>query len=140
MCPLRGNMTLICIFSWTQAAIMFWRFSNFLTNQIWGVTAIRRAGCNILPFGLTALKPCWRQRNTLKATASTWLGPTHHGIFKSIYFFDPNGHRLELCADIGTPTQLAELKDVAPDMLDEWAKTKKAPRHAAWLHEIKDKE
>ena len=21
------------------------------------------------------------------------LGPTHHGIFKSIYFFDPNGHR-----------------------------------------------
>ncbi len=68
------------------------------------------------------------------------LGPTHHGIFKSIYFFDPNGHRLELCADIGTPAQLAELKDVAPEMLDEWAKTKKAPRHAAWLHEIKDKE
>ena len=24
------------------------------------------------------------------------LGPTHHGIFKSIYFFDPNGHRVEL--------------------------------------------
>ena len=28
------------------------------------------------------------------------LGPTHHGIFKSIYFFDPNGHRVELAADI----------------------------------------
>jgi len=27
------------------------------------------------------------------------LGPTHHGIFKSIYFFDPNGHRVELAAD-----------------------------------------
>ena len=26
------------------------------------------------------------------------LGPTHHGIFKSIYFFDPNGHRVELAA------------------------------------------
>lgn len=66
------------------------------------------------------------------------LGPIHHGIFKSIYFFDPNGHRLELCADIGTPAQLAELKDVAPDMLDEWSRTKKAPKHAAWLHDSPD--
>ena len=63
------------------------------------------------------------------------LGPTHHGIFKSIYFFDPSGHRLELACDIGTPDQYAELKRVAPDMLEEWAQTKKAPRHAAWLHE-----
>ena len=63
------------------------------------------------------------------------LGPTHHGIFKSIYFFDPNGHRLELACNIGTPEQMAELKRVAPEMLEEWSKTKKAPRHAAWLHE-----
>ncbi|PHR94292.1 MAG: glyoxalase [Robiginitomaculum sp.] len=63
------------------------------------------------------------------------LGPTHHGIFQSIYFFDPNGHRLELAADIGTPEQMAQLKSVAPDMLEEWSRTKKAPRHAAWLHE-----
>ena len=64
------------------------------------------------------------------------LGPTHHGIFKSIYFFDPNGHRVELAADIGTDEQYAELKRVAPMMLDEWSETKKAPQHAAWLHEI----
>jgi catechol 2,3-dioxygenase-like lactoylglutathione lyase family enzyme len=63
------------------------------------------------------------------------LGPTHHGIFKSIYFFDPNGHRLELTADIGTPDQMAQLKSVAQPMIDQWAATKKAPRHAAWLHE-----
>jgi len=63
------------------------------------------------------------------------LGPTNHGIFKSIYFFDPNGHRLELACDTGTDDQLAELKRVAPDMLEEWSRTKKAPRHAAWLHE-----
>jgi len=62
------------------------------------------------------------------------LGPTHHGIFKSIYFFDPNGHRLELTADIATPEQLAQLKSVAQPMIEEWAATKKAPRHAAWLH------
>jgi catechol 2,3-dioxygenase-like lactoylglutathione lyase family enzyme len=64
------------------------------------------------------------------------VGPTHHGIFKSIYFFDPNGHRLELVCDINTEEQLEELHRVAPDMLDEWSRTKKAPRHAAWLHEL----
>ena len=64
------------------------------------------------------------------------IGPTHHGVFKSIYFFDPNGHRLELAADIGTPDQYAELKRVAQPMLDEWAATKTAPRHAAWLHDL----
>lgn len=64
------------------------------------------------------------------------IGPTNHGIFKSIYFFDPNGHRLELACDIGTPDQMAELQRVAPDMLAEWSQTKKAPRHAAWLHEL----
>src|SRR5262249_25378736 len=60
---------------------------------------------------------------------------TDHGIFKSIYFFDPNGHRLELATDTGTAEELAELKRVAPAMLEEWSHTKKAPQHAAWLHE-----
>ncbi len=64
------------------------------------------------------------------------LGPTNHGIFQSIYFFDPNGHRLELATNTQTEQQLAELKRVAPDMLEEWSRTKKAPRHAAWLHEL----
>jgi catechol 2,3-dioxygenase-like lactoylglutathione lyase family enzyme len=63
------------------------------------------------------------------------VGPTHHGIFKSVYFFDPDGHRLELACDIGTPEQMRMLHEVADDMLDEWARTRKAPRHAAWLHE-----
>jgi catechol-2,3-dioxygenase len=63
------------------------------------------------------------------------IGPTDHGIFQSIYFFDPNGHRLELAADTGTAQEYAELRRIAPEMLEEWNRTKKAPRHAAWLHE-----
>jgi fumarylacetoacetase len=43
------------------------------------------------------------------------LGPTYHGIFRSIYFFDPNGHRLELPCNIGTPEQYAELARRAAD-------------------------
>ncbi len=64
------------------------------------------------------------------------IGPINHGIFQSIYFFDPNGHRLELVANTQTQEQIEELKRVAPAMLEEWSETKKAPRHAAWLHEL----
>ena len=62
------------------------------------------------------------------------IGPTCHGIFRSIYFFDPNGHRLELACNIGTADQYAEMKRTAPVMLREWNETKKTPRHADWLH------
>ena len=65
------------------------------------------------------------------------LGPTFHGVFRSIYFFDPNGHRLELACNIGTAEQYAELERVAPLMLAECRQTRRAPRHAAWLHEDK---
>lgn len=63
------------------------------------------------------------------------LGPVDHGIFKSLYFFDPNGHRIELAANTGTPAMMTELKRVAPEMLEEWSITKKAPKHAQWLHD-----
>jgi catechol 2,3-dioxygenase-like lactoylglutathione lyase family enzyme len=62
------------------------------------------------------------------------LGPTWHGIFQSIYFFDPNGHRVELACNLGTDEQYAELRRVAPLMLEEWNRTRRAPRHTAWLH------
>jgi len=62
------------------------------------------------------------------------IGPTNHAIFQSIYFFDPNGHRLELAYNTSTEAQLAELKELAPVMLEEWSKTKKVVTHASWLH------
>jgi len=62
------------------------------------------------------------------------IGPTEHTIFRSIYFFDPNGHRLELAADTGTPEMMVKLDAVKRDMLDEWDRTRRAPRHAAWMH------
>ena len=73
-------------------------------------------------------------KDRLEASGIEVLGPTDHTIFKSIYFFDPNGHRLELAANTAKPGMLEELKRVAPEMLDEWSRTKKAPNHAAWVH------
>lgn len=63
------------------------------------------------------------------------LGVTDHGIIKSIYFFDPNGHRLELTCITASQEELKELKRIAPEMLEEWSQTKMPPRQAAWLHE-----
>ena len=71
----------------------------------------------------------------LQAAGIEVVGPTDHTIFKSIYFFDPNGHRLELAADTSTPQMAQQLDDVKWAMLDEWAQTKRAPKHAAWMHE-----
>ncbi|MCT4656539.1 MAG: VOC family protein [Cohaesibacter sp.] len=63
------------------------------------------------------------------------LGVTDHSIFHSIYFFDPNGHRIELaCPDSAEEAKLAKLDAVKWEMLEEWSKTKKAPKHAEWLH------
>jgi hypothetical protein len=61
---------------------------------------------------------------------------TDHGIFRSIYFFDPNGHRLELaCPDPDAAAQRQQLDAVKWAMLEEWSQTKRAPRHAAFLHD-----
>ncbi len=71
----------------------------------------------------------------LQAAGIDVVGPTEHTIFKSIYFFDPNGHRLELAADTATAEMSAKLDAVKWDMLNEWAQTKRAPKHAAWMHQ-----
>jgi glyoxylase I family protein len=71
----------------------------------------------------------------LEAAGIDVLGPIDHGIFDSIYFFDPNGHRLELACNKGTAEDLERLRSVADEMLAEWSETRRAPRHAAWLHE-----
>jgi len=63
------------------------------------------------------------------------VGPTDHEIIKSIYFFDPNGHRLELTARTDKPGQIEELHRIAPEMLEEWSRSKKTVKQAAWLHE-----
>ncbi|TVS16769.1 MAG: VOC family protein [Gammaproteobacteria bacterium] len=74
-------------------------------------------------------------RARLEAAGVEVLGPVDHGIFDSIYFFDPNGHRLELAVNKGSAADLERLHEVAPAMLEEWSRTKRAPKHAAWLHE-----
>lgn len=76
----------------------------------------------------------------LQAAGIDVIGPTDHTIFQSIYFFDPNGHRLELACNTASPKMMQMLDDVKWDMLNEWAVTKKAPQHARWMHDGSYKE
>ena len=66
-----------------------------------------------------------KAKNEIEAYGIDVVGPTNHEIIKSIYFFDPNGHRLELTTVTGTPEMMRELRELAPIMIDEWSKTKK---------------
>ncbi|MCC4117664.1 VOC family protein [Aromatoleum toluclasticum] len=107
------------------------------------------------PMGRDPNTPAWTQHLAMKVESMDVLmatkarleaeglevvGPTDHALFQSIYFFDPNGHRLELAADTSTDKMLEALDKVKWEMLEEWAKTKKAPKHAAWMHDGSYKE
>jgi glyoxylase I family protein len=74
-------------------------------------------------------------KSRAEAEGLTVVGPTDHSIFQSIYFRDPSGHRLEVATWSTTPEEMGRLKAVAPVMIEEWSRTRKPPRHAAWLHE-----
>ena len=61
------------------------------------------------------------------------LGVTDHHVFKSIYFFDPNGIRLELTVQTGTPAQMAKESKNVHERLNAWS-----ARKAAWRLENTD--
>ena len=75
-----------------------------------------------------------RNKKRIESHGVEVLGPVDHGICKSIYFFDPNGHRLELTVDCMSADMKERLSSVSEAMMEEWSKTKRAPRHADWVH------
>ena len=56
----------------------------------------------------------------LEAHGIEVLGVTDHHIFKSIYFFDPNGIRLELTAQLADEFQMLQESKTAHARLGEW--------------------
>lgn len=89
-----------------------------------------------IAFKVKDMETLLQYREHLERNGVEVLGVTDHSLFHSIYFFDPNGHRLELAApDPAEEAKLAKMDAVKWEMLEEWSKTKRAPKHAAWLHE-----
>ena len=88
-----------------------------------------------IAFKVSSMDELLAAKDRLQSAGIEVVGPTNHTLFKSIYFFDPNGHRLELACDIGTPEMHAKLDAVKWAMLEEWRDTRCAPKHAAWMHD-----
>ncbi len=88
-----------------------------------------------IAFEVATMDDLMAAKKKAEAAGLDVVGPTDHGIFQSIYFFDPNGHRLEITTNTRTDEMMKRLHAVAPEMLEEWSRTKRAPKHAAWLHE-----
>lgn len=62
----------------------------------------------------------------LEAHGIEVLGVTDHEVIESIYFFDPNGIRLELTVRTATEEQLRPYRRDARTLLDSWEVEKKA--------------
>ena len=52
------------------------------------------------------------------------LGPVDHGFIRSIYFYDPSGHRLELTARTLDPGDLDRFAAEAPELIEGWTNRK----------------
>src|SRR4029078_2220411 len=65
-----------------------------------------------------------RRKKHLESMGIEVLGPVDHTICKSIYFFDPNGHRLELAVDTTTPEAAQHVFNVSEHMPQEWPTNK----------------
>lgn len=87
-----------------------------------------------IAFELETVEEMMTAKDQLEAKGIDVVGPTNHEIIQSIYFFDPNGHRLELTVRTDKPGQLEELNRISLEMLEDWSKTKSTVKQAAWLH------
>jgi catechol 2,3-dioxygenase-like lactoylglutathione lyase family enzyme len=63
-------------------------------------------------------------KRRLEAAGVEVVGPTDHGFLHSIYFFDPNGLRLELTTRTVDASVMKQKRDEARQLLDRWTRDK----------------
>ncbi len=79
---------------------------------------------NHISFRVDTVEELQNTKQRLEAFGIEVLGVTDHHIFKSIYFFDPNGIRLELTAQLADANAMAKDSTVAHARLKEWTARK----------------
>ncbi len=82
---------------------------------------------NHISFRVNTVADLEAMKARLAAAGVDVLGVTDHHIFKSIYFFDPNGIRLEFTAQLADEFQMLQESKTAHARLAEWS-----ARKAAW--------
>ena len=89
------------------------------------------AWVNHIAFEVDSMQELHDARARLIAAGVEVLGPTDHHFVHSIYFFDPNGIRLELTARLDPPGYLADKKASAHAEIAAWSAEKQARRVGA---------
>ena len=79
---------------------------------------------NHIAFRVNTVAELEATKTRLQAHGVEVLGVTDHHIFKSIYFFDPNGIRLELSAQLAGDALMARESQSAHARLAEWTERK----------------
>ncbi|MEJ5990759.1 VOC family protein [Ramlibacter sp. PS3R-8] len=79
---------------------------------------------NHVSFRVDSMQALLDMKARLEAHGVEVLGVTDHHIFHSIYFFDPNGVRLELSAQLADEFQMLEESKTAHARLNEWTALK----------------
>ncbi|QKV52403.1 VOC family protein [Comamonas antarctica] len=82
------------------------------------------AWVNHIAFRVNTVEELENTKLRLQAHGIEVLGVTDHHIFKSIYFFDPNGIRLELSAQLADAVQMEKDSTTAHARLAEWTARK----------------
>jgi glyoxylase I family protein len=83
---------------------------------------------NHISFRVNTVADLEAMKARLQAAGVDVLGVTDHHIFKSIYFFDPNGIRLEFTAQLADEFQMLQESKTAHARLREWTARKQAWR------------
>ncbi len=82
------------------------------------------AWVNHIAFRVDSVQALEDTKARLQAHGVEVLGVTDHHIFKSIYFFDPNGIRLELAAQVADAAHMERESHSAHARLAEWTARK----------------
>jgi len=88
------------------------------------------AWVNHVSFRVNTVDDLLAMKTRLEASGIEVLGVTDHHIFKSIYFFDPNGIRLELTAQLASEVHMQRESTTAHARLAEWTLRKQQLRLA----------
>ncbi|MEK0432001.1 MAG: hypothetical protein RLY60_2326 [Pseudomonadota bacterium] len=83
------------------------------------------AWVNHIAFSVESIQALEDSKQRLEAHGIEVLGITDHRIFKSIYFFDPNGIRLELSAQVASADQMQRESLDVHAQLDAWTAHKR---------------
>ena len=104
----------------------FIAFFDLGDNQAAAPSPNTPAWVNHIAFMVDDLAALQAVKQRLEQHGIEVLGPTDHRVFQSIYFFDPNGIRLELTAMTVPDAQMQAESAGVRERLDAWTTKKKA--------------